>query len=70
MTQLGEGGPGENFEKCSRRLAVGIGHLRDVLASNWNFENKVCVTLIILKKYGRDCHCLVEEEYDTGNIER
>ena len=48
MTQLGEGGPGEIFEKCSRRLAVGIGHLRDVLASNWDFENKVCVTLIII----------------------
>ena len=30
-------------EKWSGRLAVGIGHLRDVLASNWNFENKVCV---------------------------
>ena len=57
MTQLGEGGPGEIFEKCSGWLAVGIGHLRDVLASNWNFENKVCVTLTILKKYGRDCHC-------------
>ena len=49
---------------------MGIVHLPDVLASNWNFENKVCVTLIILKKYGRDCHCLVEEEYDTGNIKR
>ena len=49
MTQLGEGGPGEIFEKCSGRLALGIGHLRDVLASNWNFENKVCVTLIFLK---------------------
>ena len=38
-----QGGPGEIFEKCSGRLAVGTGHVRDVLACNWNHEKKVCV---------------------------
>ena len=51
MTQLGEGGPGEIFEKCSGRLAVGIGHLRDVLASIGTLT-RWFVLLIILKKYG------------------
>ena len=46
LTQHGgcmQGGPGEIFEKCSGRLTVGIGHVRDVLACNWNHEKKVCV---------------------------
>ena len=38
-----QGGPGEIFEKCSGRLTVGIGHVRDVLACNWNLDKKVCV---------------------------
>ena len=51
MTQLGEGGPREIFEKCSGRLAVGIGHLRDVLACIGTLTRRF-VLLIILKKYG------------------
>ena len=51
MTQLGEGGPGEIFEKCSGRLAVGIGHLRDELAAIGTLKRRF-VLLIIFNKYG------------------